>query len=80
MIIVDVQIPAVPARFDFNVDENRPIRNIIGEMRQVVARKLHEEEKEIPLELCSCSQERFLPGDKTLAECGIRDGERLILV
>lgn len=80
MILIEVQIPVVQEFYEFKVDENRLIYDIIVEMRQVISRKLREEEPPAAFELHSREQGRRLPPDNTLSGCGIGDGARLILL
>ncbi len=81
MILIEVTVPVISQRYDFSVDENRPVRESIREMRQIISRKLREEFiPEAGFELLSPLQRRPLPPDSTLSECGIHDGAELILV
>lgn len=80
MILIEVDIPVIQKSYEFKVDENRPIYDIIGEMRQVISKKLREEEPPSAFELHSSEQERRLPVENTLSGCGIQDGAKLILL
>lgn len=80
MILVEVQVPALQQTYEFSVDENRLIYDIILEMRQIISRKLREEEPDAWFELHSREQGRALPVDRPFSRCGILDGAKLILV
>ena len=80
MILIEVHVPVVQEKFEFKADENRLVYDIVNEMRQVISKKLREEDPPVAFELHSRDQRRRLPPDKTLSACGIGDGARLILV
>lgn len=80
MILIEVQVPVLQQKYEFSADENRLIGDIILEMRQIIARKVREEEPDGCFKLHFPAQERILPLDRTFLECGIRDGSKLILV
>lgn len=80
MIIIEVHVPVLQAVYEFSVDEARPIRDIVLEIRQVIAKKQHEKEPDAYFEIHSTAQECVLPLDKSLFECGVRNGTKLILV
>ena len=44
MILIEVHVPVVQEKFEFKADENRLVYDIVNEMRQVISKKLREEE------------------------------------
>lgn len=82
MILVDIYVPSVDQEFDFGLDETVKISGIIEEVASMVSQKEQCELKGNPAEflLCSMRDKAILPRDKTLSECGISNGNRLILV
>ena len=81
MIYVDVYAPSVDEVYDFEVDENC----LVEEMTAGIARVLHKKTASFgePLtEGFSVFSKRdgcVLPPDRTVCECGIESGCRLIL-
>ena len=80
MILIEVYIPVLQENYEFKADETRPVYDIVSEMRQVISRKLREEDPPVAFELHSREQRRRLPPDNTLSGCGVGDGARLILL
>lgn len=82
MITVDIYVPSVNRVYDFQLDENVQIGNIIDEISGLIEQKEHcvlagnREE----LVLCLRKGSLMLPTDMTLAECGVRTGNSMILV
>lgn len=82
MILVDVQVPVLNESYDFNIDENTPVISVIRELCEVICQ--HERWPEVSDTnvnmILSCLQlSSILPLDKTLNECGVEPGYRLIL-
>ena len=75
MTLVDVYVPSVDHEYDFGLDEKTKISGIIEEIASMVSQK-----EQCELLLCSMKDKTILPRDKTLEECGILNGSRLILV
>ena len=82
MTLVDVYVPSVDHEYDFGLDEKTKISGIIEEIASMVSQKEQCELKgrTDELLLCSMKDKTILPRDKTLEECGILNGSRLILV
>ena len=81
MILTDIYVPALQETFDFELDENVPVGLLLMEIAQILARKtgtaLRGEE---PFLLGSFEKQDILDNALTLAECGIRNGSRLLFV
>lgn len=82
MILVDIYVPSVDQEFDFGLDETAKIAGIIEEIASMVSQKEQCELKGNTEELllCSMRDKAILPREKTLAECDIVNGSRLLLV
>lgn len=82
MIMVDVYVPALDREYDFTLDQNVRVSMIIEEISEMIAQKEHSEIVGSMEELMLCDRQagKRLSGDKTLADSGIRTGNKLILV
>ena len=82
VILVDIYVPSVDQEFDFGLDENVKISGIIEEVASLVSQKEQCELRGNPEEflLCSLRDNAILPRNRTLKECDITNGCRLILV
>lgn len=82
MILVEVYIPAADETFDFELDENVKIKQIVNELcgmlRKKISGSLSENSEEFIL--CSMDKKKILPEERTLTQCRIRDGSKLLLV
>lgn len=82
MVMVDIYVPSVNSVYDFQFDENTPVCNIIDEVSELIEQKercavVGSRED---LVLCLRNSRQILPMYKTLAECGVRTGNSMILV
>lgn len=82
MILVDIYVPSVDQEFDFGLDEAAKISNIIEEIASMISQK---EQCELKgnideLLLCSLHDNTILPRGKTLKECNISNGYRLMMI
>lgn len=82
MILVEVYVPAVDDKFDFELDENVPIHQIIGELCEMLSKKMKSPIVSGTNEfmLCTMDQNQILSNERTLYQCGVKDGSRLLLV
>ena len=82
MILVDIYVPSVDREFDFGLDEKAGIAGIIEEVASLVSQKEQCELKGNAdvLLLCSMEDKAILPRDKSLEQCHIHNGSRLMLV
>lgn len=82
MVLTDIYVPSMDRTYDFWLDESCCIsllaEEICGMIRQREQLGQLWEKEEIVL--FDAEKKTKLPGDKTLTECGIRDGSRMILV
>ena len=81
MILVDIYVPSLDAVYDFQLDENTPVKAVTTEIGEMLGKKFKVPARsESRFVLCSFEQKNILPGEKTLHMCGIRNGSRLLLV
>lgn len=82
MIIVDVDVEAMGQTYDFKLNENVPVIKLIDEMCELISRKEKCAPVENPMKLVFCKRMtgQILPHDKTLQECGIVSGDKLMLI
>lgn len=82
MILVEIYVPAMDENYDFMLDEDTKVEQIIGELEEMLSKKAKSVCTD-PIEafiLCSRDRKEVLPMQKTLAACHIRDGSQLLLV
>lgn len=82
MIFVEIIVPSVDNTYDFQLDEDSTINNIIGEVAELIAQKERciIKGKSDSLMLCSLKDKSILPLENTLRECGVQTGDCLELV
>lgn len=82
MILTDVYIPAVDGSYDFMLDENVPVIQVMAEISEMISKKVKEEKPEEVADfvLYSMDTDTLLDVGMSLYENGIRDGSRLIFV
>lgn len=82
MILVEVYVAAVNERYDFELDENVEIRQVVGEMCEMLSKKT--KEPVLPntgeFMLCSLDNSEVLANEKTLYQSHVQNGSGLILV
>lgn len=82
MLHVEIEVPALDKKYEFSLNENVTVKNVIEEVAAVIGQ--HEQRswsrEESPLLLCSCTSLRILPEGKTLYECQVQPGSRLMLI
>lgn len=82
MVLVDVFVPSVDKEYDFQLSETAEISMVIEEISEMIGQK---ERTEIVgdvnrLQLCDQERQCLLDRNRTLAQCGVVTGSRLILV
>lgn len=82
MILVDVYIPSLNKQYDFKLDENAYIANIVEEIGGMMVTIANDTDRQKIKELilCDYTTNRILPMDSTLKHCQITNGSRLVLV
>lgn len=82
MILVDIYIPSLDETFDFRLNETSTVEQIIKEIKEILTKRIKESNNDNQKDfiLCSIEQEEQLSNDKTLSECRIKNGSRLIFV
>ena len=82
MILVDVKVPAIDKTYDFELDETSCVSDIPEEIAEMIAAKQHyvlEKTESVPM-LFNDETGQMLSADKSLYDCGIRTGNRLLFV
>ncbi len=82
MILVDIFVPSVDKEYDFQLSESAEISMVIEEISEMIGQK---ERTEIvgdvsKLQLCDKEHQCILDRNRTLAQCGVVTGSRLILI
>ncbi len=82
MVLVDIFVPSVDKEYDFQLSETAEISTVIEEISEMIGQK---ERTEIVgdinrLQLCHKERQCILDRNRTLAQCGVVTGSRLILV
>ena len=82
MILVDIYVPSIGNTYDFQLDEEVPVYNVIEEISEMIGQKEH---CQIVgdmgcLMLCAAKDKQNLHRDYTLSDCHIVTGDSLILV
>ncbi len=82
MILTDIYIPAVDGNYDFMLDENVPVIQIMEEVSEMISKKVKERKPQNIGEfvLYSMDANAMLDQNKSLYANGIHDGSRLIFV
>ena len=82
MILVDVYIPSIDDSYDFMLDENVPIEQIIVEISEMILKKVKGKspENRDDFMMCFMDQNKILDRNQSLYEAGVRDGNRLMMV
>lgn len=82
MIMVDVYVPVYDKEYDFCLNPDVEINMVIEEISEMITRREQSQIEGNAGELILCDREegRILDGSKTLGECQIRTGSRLMLV
>ncbi len=82
MILTDIYIPAIDGNYDFMLDENAQLTQLIAEISEMISKKVNEAKLEQIGEfvLYSMDTGSMLDLRISLYENGIRDGSRLLLV
>lgn len=82
MLHVDVFIPAVSHNYEFSLNEHAKVAVLIEEIASVIRQKENRqwEGKRSDLLLCNASNGHTLPYEKTLYQCKVQPGSRLILL
>lgn len=80
-IIVEIYIPAISSSFDFRLPSTGKIADIVNEVIWILETTqqnlLFDHDQPV---LCDCEREIILDQHTTVAEAGLRDGTRLMLM
>lgn len=81
MILVDIQVPLLDEVYDFELDEETQVWELLGEITALIARKegiLLKEEGN--LRLYAMRQDRLLDKNASLRQQAVEAGDRLVLI
>ncbi len=81
MIVVDVFVPVINRTYDFLLDADKPVKQLVAEINGQIAMA----EAAVPIDeegfwLCDIGKSLILNGEHTLAEQGIAEGAGLLLI
>lgn len=82
MVNVDVYVPSLDEVLDFELDESVPVSQLLSEMTEILAKRA-KEDADVGRKgflLCIPQERRTLPAHLTLQMCGVKNGDRLMLV
>ena len=82
MILVDIYIAAVEHHYDFMLDENVSVAQIITEISEMIAKKVMETQKSDNNDflLCDMDTQKVLNPSLSLSMNHIQDGSKLLFV
>jgi uncharacterized ubiquitin-like protein YukD len=82
MILIDVYVPSMDKTYDFQVDENVSIENLVMEIAEMIGSETKSDKKssQSGLLLCSLDDKVILQKNRSLHAYGIVNGSRLMLV
>lgn len=82
MIHIDVYFPSINATYDFQVDEEATVAEVVREIGEMMCKKekSHLDKKIGEFFLCSKDTEQILPENLPLNKCGIENGSCLFMV
>lgn len=82
MLRLEVSVPSINRSYEFVVNEYVKMPILVGELAQVISAKEGKEWDEDPsrLVLCDSTSGMVLPMEKTLYQCKVVSGSKLILV
>ncbi|MGN0377372.1 MAG: EsaB/YukD family protein [Suilimivivens sp.] len=81
MIFLDVQVPLINKIYDFELDEEMPVSELVQKVTGIIAEKEEMEyEPQTKMYLYAMGNETILNESYSLKQQGIRGGERLVLI
>ena len=82
MILVDIYVPSIGNTYDFQLDEEVPVGNVIDEISEMIGQKEHCRivGDMTKLMLWAQKDRQILHRDDSLAQCHIVTGDSLLLV
>lgn len=81
MILVDVQALQLGAVYDFELEEEKRVEEILSDVLALIGKREKKKAQEnAEFYLYAMNKERILSKELTLKEQGIIDGERLVLI
>ena len=82
MLHAEVFVPTLQKEYEFSLNEHIRVSALIDEITSVISMKEQKkwENGGQNMILCDTIRAGILPADKTLHQCGVRSGSRLVLL
>lgn len=82
MILVEIYVAVLDQSYDFMLDENEKISQILAEIEEMLIKKMksQNDKQTTSFMLCSMDRKEILSEDSTLFYCKIKNGSKLLLV
>lgn len=81
MILTDIQVPAVNRTYDFELEEEMPVKELTERIVEIIAeREEMSYDRKDEMQLYAQSRGKVLDGERSLRQQGIRNGEKLYLI
>lgn len=82
MILVEIAVPSLGNRYDFELEETAPVNLLTREVVEVICQKEHLQpsEKAQPFALYNQDTACLLNGAGSLQQNGVKNGHRLLLL
>ena len=82
MLHVEVFVPVLLSSYEFSINEHAKVTALIDEIVSVISIKEHREWEAKPEEMILANQDNssILPSGKSLYQCKVKPGSRLILL
>ena len=82
MILVDVYVPAMDDNYDFMLDENTAVRQIITEISGMISKRVMDASQDFHMDfqLYSMNTKKLLDAGRSLYMNQVTDGSRLLLI
>lgn len=82
MILVEIAVPSLGSRYDFELEETAPVSQLTREVIEIICQKEHLQsfEKASPFELYDQDTACRLNGTGSLQQNNVKSGHRLLLL
>ncbi|MBQ9459273.1 MAG: EsaB/YukD family protein [Oscillospiraceae bacterium] len=80
-MIVEIQVPAISRAYDFQLPAGSVVRDVISEIINILeqSESCAAFDRDYPM-LCHVDDGRILNPNDTIADCGVYDGVKLMLI
>ncbi len=82
MILTDIYIPSIDEVFDFELDEQVQVKQVVRELVEMIAKRTKSTSigSESDFWLYDMTRKTALREDAVLSACGVANGDRLMLI